>query len=132
MGQQVRTTAGNLVEVCDCLCFALSATTTSSITRIAMLQMQAAIVCSNLICYILLPMAFADLANSMRKAILVRSAQAGFEVLALQIRMWELLPVFLMIAISSALVIEVWHPPFSSCLMVHPACFTTGLLRPNK
>jgi len=110
MGQQVRTTAGNLVEVCDCLCFALSATTTSSITRIAMLQMQAAIVCSNLICYILLPMAFADLANSMRKAILVRSAQAGFEVLALQIRMWELLPVFLMIAISSALLIEVWHP----------------------
>ncbi len=107
MGQQVWTTAGNLVEVCDCLCFALSATTTSSITRIAMLRMQAAIVCSNLICYILLPMAFADLANSMRKAILVWSAQAGFDLVALEIRMWELLPASLLIATISALVIEV-------------------------
>ena len=103
-----------------------------NITLIAMLQMQAAIVLLKMTCYTLLPMLFADIMVNVRKAILVRSAQAGFEVLALQIRMWELLPVFLMIAISSALVIEVWHPPFSSCLMVHPACFTTGLLRPNK
>ncbi len=76
-----------------------------NITLIAMLQMQAAIVLLKMTCYTLLPMLFADIMVNVRKAILVRSAQAGFEVLALQIRMWELLPVFLMIAISSALVI---------------------------
>jgi hypothetical protein len=111
MGQQVRTTAGNLVEVCDCLCFALSATTASSKhhTRCNV---------ANAGCHCLIKddllhpaaNAFADIMVNVRKAILVRSAQAGFEVLALQIRMWELLPVFLMIAISSALLIEVWHP----------------------
>ncbi len=81
-----------------------------NITLIAMLQMQAAIVLLKMTCYTLLPMLFADIMVNVRKGILVRSAQAGFEVLALQIRMWELLPVFLMIAISSALLIEVWHP----------------------
>ncbi len=97
-----------------------------------MLQMQAAIVCSNLVSYTLLPMVVADLMNSMRKKLLVQSAEAGVAFLAVETRMWELLPAFLMVATISALVVEVWHPPFSWCLMVHPACFSTGLLCPNK
>lgn len=36
-------------------------------------------------------MAVVDLMNSMRKKLLVQSAEAGFDLLALEIRMWELL-----------------------------------------
>ncbi len=82
----------------------------SYITLIAMLQMQAAIVCLKLVSYTLLPMLFAVTANGMRKNPLVQSAQAGFDLVTLENRMWELFPVILMIAISSALLIEVRHP----------------------
>lgn len=94
--------------------------------------MQAAVVCSKLVSYTLLLMIFAVVANGVRKDMLVWSVQSGYDLVTLEIRMWELLPASLMVATSSALVAEVWHPPFSLCLMVHPACFSTGLSCPNK
>ncbi|DBA96083.1 TPA: hypothetical protein ACH3X1_001580 [Trebouxia sp. C0004] len=80
IGKQVRKTAGSLVE--------------------------AAIVLLEMTCYTLMPMLFADIKVNVVKTILVWSSQAGFEVLALETRMWELLPVCLMIATSSALLVE--------------------------
>ena len=93
--------------------------------------MQAADVFVKMTCSIVIPMASLDLANSARKRVLVQSAEAEY-LLALESRLWELLPASLMVAAIVALVAEVWHPPFSLCLMVHPACFSTGLLCPNK
>ena len=81
------------------------------ITLITLLQMQAAVVCSKLVIYTLLPMIFAVVANGVRKDMLVWSAQSGYDLVTLEIRMWELLPASLMVATSSALVAEVWHPP---------------------
>ncbi|KAL0056040.1 hypothetical protein WJX82_007096 [Trebouxia sp. C0006] len=80
MGQQVRTIAASLVED--------------------------AIVCSKMDFYTLLPMIFAVVANCMRKDLLVWSAKAGYDLLALEIRMWELLPASLMVAMIFALVVE--------------------------
>lgn len=99
--------------------------------RITMLWMQAADVFLKMTCYVVIPVASVDLANSMRKRHLVQSVEAEF-LLGLESRLGEVLPAFLMIATITALVAEVWHPPSSLCLMLHPACFSTGLLHPDK
>lgn len=70
----------------------------------------------------------------MRKAILVWSAQAEFDLLQLEIRMTcaRRSNPAVITATSSASITKVWHPPLTWCPMVHPACFTTGLSHPNK
>ena len=78
-----------------------------NITLIAMLQMQAAIVFLNMTCYTLTPMLVADLMVNVRKSILIGSPQQDFAVLAIGTGLWELLPIFLMIAASCALLVEV-------------------------
>ena len=100
----------------------------SYITLIILLQMQDAIVCSKMDFYTLLPMIFAVVANCMRKDLLVWSAKAGYDLLALEIRMWELLPASLMVAMIFALVVEVWHPCFTGLLLAHIIC---AYCRPN-
>lgn len=79
------------------------------ITLTAMLQMQAAMVLLKVTCYTLIPMLSADIMASVRKTLLLRTAQVHLQVLVLENRLLELLPAFLMVATSSALLIEVWH-----------------------
>ena len=98
------------------------------IALITLLQMQVAIVCSKMVFYTLLPMIFAVVANDMRKDLLVWSAKAGYDLLALKIRMWELLSASLMVIMISALVVEVWHPCFTGLLLAHIIC---AYCRPN-
>lgn len=49
-------------------------------------------------------------------------AKAEFDVLALEMRMRELLPVFLMVVMITALVLEVWHPCFTELLLARIRC----------
>ena len=75
-----------------------------------MLQMQAAIVCLKLVSYTLLPILIAVTANGVRENLLVQSAQAGFDLVMLENRIWQLFPVILVMTMSSALLIEVRLP----------------------
>ena len=90
--------------------------------------MQAVIVCSKLVSYTLLPMLLLVVANGMRKDMLVWSVKAGYYVLALEIRVWELLPASLTVVMITALVVEVWHPCFTGLLLAHILC---AYCRPN-
>lgn len=73
-------------------------------------------------CYTIVALHSADVVVTVRKVIFVWSAQAGLDLPMVDVRIWELLPTFLTLAASSALLVEVgymlfvWHP------MVHPAC----------
>ena len=75
-----------------------------------MLRMQAAIVCLKLVSYTLLPILIAVTANGVRESLLVQSAQAGFDLVMLENRIWQLFPVILVMTMSSALLIEVQLP----------------------
>ncbi len=69
--------------------------------------MQATTVLYQMTRYTVEPMAFAEVMLAMRKSIL--SAQAGLDLLVVDVTIWELLPALLILAASSALVIEVGH-----------------------
>ncbi|KAA6422134.1 MAG: hypothetical protein FRX49_07885 [Trebouxia sp. A1-2] len=93
MGHQVRTTAASL--------------------------MQAAMVLLKVTCYTLIPMLSADIMASVRKTLLLRTAQVHLQVLVLENRLLELLPAFLMVATSSALLIESCFVLFSKKMSPH-------------
>ena len=69
--------------------------------------MQAATVLYKTARYIVEPMAFAEVVLAMRKTIL--RAQAGLDLLVVDVTIWDLLPGLLILAASLALVIEVGH-----------------------
>jgi hypothetical protein len=94
--------------------------------------MQAATVLFKMACHTMGPLVFADLVFTVRKVVLMWGAQAGLDLLVVDVRIWELLPVSLILAASCALLIEVGHTPFTTCLMIHLACCCTGLLFLNK
>ncbi len=69
--------------------------------------MQAATVLFGKARYTMEPMAFAEVVLAMRKTIL--SAQAGLDLLVVDVTIWDLLPGLVILAASFALVIEVGH-----------------------
>ena len=69
--------------------------------------MQAATVLYKTACYIVEPMAFAEVVLAIRNTIL--RAQAGLDLLVVDVTIWDLLPGLLILAASLALVIEVGH-----------------------
>ena len=78
-------------------------------------------------CYTVGPLVFADLVFTVREVALMWGAQAGLDLLVVDGRIWELLPVSLILAASCALLVEVGHTPFTACLMLYSAYWRTGL-----
>lgn len=91
--------------------------------------MQAGVILTKMVCYIIVALHSADVVVAVRKVIFVWSAQAGLDLPVVDIRIQELLPLFLTFAASLAMVVEVGYMPYIWHLMVHPACL---MLCPNK
>ncbi len=91
--------------------------------------MQAAAILTKMACYLIVALHSADVVVTLRKVVFIWSAQAGLGLPVVDVRIWELLPVFLTFAASFALVVEVGYLPFIWHLIGHPACL---MLCPNK
>lgn len=78
--------------------------------------MQAATIVFKMACYTLGPLAFVDLMFTVRKGVMLWGAQAGLNLVVVDTRMWELLPVFLILAAGCALLTEVGLTPFTTCV----------------
>ncbi|KAA6420298.1 MAG: hypothetical protein FRX49_09782 [Trebouxia sp. A1-2] len=66
-------------------------------------------------CYTIVALHSADVVVTVRKVIFVWSAQAGLDLPMVDVRIWELLPTFLTLAASSALLVEGYRVLVSKC-----------------
>lgn len=90
--------------------------------------MQATTVMYNTTRYTVEPVASAEVMLAMRKAIL--SAQARLDPLVVEVMIWDLLPGLLILAATSALVIEVGHAVITYRLQVATHIHTTQTQSP--
>ena len=84
--------------------------------------MQAGAILTKMACYIIVALHSADVVVAVRKVIFVWSAQAGLDLPVVDVRIWELLPLFLTFAASLAMVVEVAYMPFIWHLMKACSC----------
>ncbi len=84
--------------------------------------MQAGVILTKMACYIIVALHSADVVVAVRKVIFVWSAQAGLDLPVVDVRIQELLPLFLTFAASFAMVVEVGYMPFIWHLMKACCC----------
>jgi len=84
--------------------------------------MQAAAILTKMACYTIVALHSADTVVTIRKVIFIWSAQAGLDLPVVNARIWELFFVWLTLAASSALVVEVGYMPFIWHLMKACSC----------